>query len=272
MSENTMKPLRVCLVQSELAWEDPAANRAHFEAVLSGEAGANDLVVLPEMFATGFSMQPKGLSEQESGPTVAWMQQMAVKLDTVMMGSLIIEEEGKYYNRHFAVSGEGILARYDKRHLFRMAGEDESYTGGEQRITFELNGWRIAPQVCYDLRFPIWSRNLSDEQGRAAYDLLVYVANWPAMRSGHWKTLLQARAIENQSCVIGVNRTGTDGNDLPYSGDSMVLDHVGAVLDTAHNESRLLKATLDGEAMVQWRAKFPVWMDADAQEVGWEQV
>lgn len=271
MSPQTLEPLRVCLVQTDLVWEDPAGNCRHMEAILEAEAGANDLVVLPEMFSTGFTMEPKGLAEQESGPTVAWMLKMAAQLDTVLMGSLVIEEEGKYFNRHYAVGPEGILARYDKRHLFRMAGEDEAYTGGEKRLTFSLKGWRIAPQVCYDLRFPVWSRNQSDATGRAAYDLLVYVANWPSVRVAHWKALLQARAIENQACVLGVNRTGEDGNGVPYSGDSMVLDHLGAVLDTAHMEARLLKATLDGEAMVKWRKKFPVWRDADALNYDWEE-
>lgn len=265
-----MEALKICIVQSDLLWEDPAGNRAQFDAILGGEAGKYDLFVLPEMFSTGFSMAPAGLAEEESGETVAWMQDLAGRLEAVVMGSLIIEEDGNYFNRHLAVDGNGILARYDKRHLFRMAGEDAEYQGGERRVVFELKGWRIAPMVCYDLRFPIWSRNMADAEGRYAYDLLVYVANWPAVRAAHWKTLLQARAIENQAIVLGVNRTGVDGKEIAYTGDSMIVDHVGEVLVTARNQPQLLTAVLDGTEMSRWREKFPAWRDADDQQFNWE--
>ncbi len=258
-----MENLKVCLVQDELVWEDPEANRIHFGKILHKYAGKVDLIVLPEMFTTGFTMFPEGKAEPSEGPTYTWMVTLAADLGAVVVGSLIIEESGNYYNRLLAVGPDGLLTKYDKRHLFRMAGEHEHYLPGLNSSVFEVKGWRINPLVCYDLRFPVWSRNTSSETARLAYDVLLYVANWPEVRVAHWNTLLLARAIENQAFCLGVNRVGTDGNGIVYSGDSAVIDYTGRILAAAKGEAKLLMATLDGQNMMRYREKFPVWRDAD---------
>lgn len=265
-----MEILNVLLVQADLVWESPSENRRRIETLLEGEEGQADLIVLPEMFTTGFSMTPEGLAESMEGPTLAWMAGIALRQSATVMGSIIVKEGEHYYNRMLVVGQNGLQLFYDKRHLFRMAGEHKSYAGGTQRPVFNLKGWRICPQICYDLRFPAYVRNRFDESGRGEYDLLVYVANWPAVRVSHWSLLLKARAIENQAYTIGVNRVGEDGNGIPYSGDSAVVDPKGNVLVEGRLQEQLLKARLDGEAMEAYRKKFPVWMDADRLPENWE--
>ena len=261
-------PLRICLVQMDLAWENPDQNRSHAANLLRDQAGKHDLIILPEMFTTGFSMNPKKLAESAGDPdTLAWMQFHAAKLGAIVVGSFIIEENGKYYNRLMVVGQEGLVVKYDKRHLFRMSGEHEVYTAGDELPVFSLNGWRICPMVCYDLRFPVWSRNGMNPEGRMWYDLLLYVANWPERRVAHWKALLQARAIENQVWVAGVNRVGQDGNDIVYSGDSMIIDALGTIVAHEVGKEGLLTATLEWEALADYRERFPAWADADRFEL-----
>lgn len=264
-----MEDLNICLVQDELVWEDPEANRTHFETIFGDMAGKFDLVILPEMFTTGFTMDPVGKSERPDGPTQRWMETLATSLGSVVVGSLIIEEEGNYFNRLLAVGPGGLLVKYNKRHLFRMAGEHENYVSGQEAPIFEVKGWRISPQICYDLRFPVWSRNGQGKEGKPEYDILLYVANWPEARVSHWKTLLQARAIENQAYCLGVNRVGTDGNGFAYSGDSAAVDYMGKVLTTATGEAKLLTARLEKEGLDRYRQKFPVWQDADEFTILW---
>ncbi len=266
--EATPSSLRICLVQMDLAWENPQLNWSKASNLLRDEVGKHDLIILPEMFTTGFSMKPALLAESaEDGDTLAWMQFHAAKLGAIVVGSLIVEEDGKYYNRLMVVGQEGLVLKYDKRHLFRMSGENEVYAAGDELPVFSLNGWRICPMICYDLRFPVWSRNGMNPEGRMWYDLLLYVANWPERRVAHWKALLQARAIENQVWVAGVNRVGTDGNDIVYSGDSMIVDALGTIAAHEVGKEVLLTATLDWNALAEYREKFPAWADADRFEL-----
>ena len=253
-----MPDLTVTLVQSELAWEDPAANLAMFDRKLEGLKGKTDLVVLPEMFSTGFSMTPEAVARPMDSAAVHWLQDTAAGLEAHLVGSVMIVESGGYYNRLMWADPAGDLHTCDKRHLFRMLGEDKVYTGGQALLTVTVRGWKIRPFVCYDLRFPAWSRNLDN-----AYDAAIFVANWPAIRAEHWKALLKARAIENLSYVIGVNRVGADGNGLAYSGGSTVIDPVGNTLFAIRNEPLLRTATLSREILENWRRDFPAWMDAD---------
>lgn len=248
--------MEVCLVQTRLAWEAPANNREHLEQFLSA-AGNADLYVLPEMFSTGFSMNAEPLAEVMSGDTVAWMKRMAKELDGAVCGSLIIEDQGRYYNRFVLAKPNGDISTYDKRHLFRMSAENDHYSAGTGRLTMSVGEFTLFPQVCYDLRFPVYSRN------DLGFHLMVYVANWPAARREHWRTLLAARAIENQCYVIGVNRVGIDGNDVAYCGDSMAVGFDGSLLlDLGDGEATAL-VTLDLPALDEWRSRFPAWMDAD---------
>ena len=250
--------LRLALLQSELAWHDPAANRAHFERQLA-EVGAVDLIILPEMFTTGFSMDSATLAEPTDGPTSAWMRAQAQRSGAVVTGSLIVQDEhGQYRNRLLWATPDGELLHYDKRHLFRMAGEHEHYAPGAERRLVTLKGWRIRPLVCYDLRFPVWSRAQDDT------DLLLYVANWPAPRRGHWNRLLPARAIENLCYVAAVNRIGSDGNGHPYAGDSQVLDFQGEPLVEAGAAAGIFRATLSATELAAYRQRFPAQRDADA--------
>ncbi|MEM0996784.1 MAG: amidohydrolase [Bacteroidota bacterium] len=259
--------LRIGLVQMDLAWEDPAANRERATEMLAGQEGKHDLVVLPEMFATGFSMEPARLAETMEGDSIQWMQATAARLETVVVGSLIIEEEGQYFNRLLIVSKNGVGMHYDKRHLFRMAGEHQVYRMGTRLQAFGVKGWRICPQICYDLRFPVWTRNYHEGEGRLWYDAVIYVANWPAKRAAHWNALLKARAIENQAYAIGVNRVGTDGNGIEYSGDSAILDYQGRELDHGFRAPRLLTASLAHGPLHEYRQRFPAWLDADQYEL-----
>jgi predicted amidohydrolase len=253
-----MRDLRISLLQRELAWEDPAANRAVFQRDLEQLAGMTDLVVLPEMFTTGFSMRSEIISEAEAETTLPWLLDQAAAHDFAITGSLAVRSGDKNYNRLLFVTPDGAVSQYDKRHLFRMSGEDQHYGAGEERLVVNWRDWRICPLICYDLRFPVWSRNRDD------YDLLVFVANWPAKRSYPWRQLLIARAIENQSYCVGVNRVGSDGNDIDYSGDSLVLAADGRVLLDCEANSGAFTTTLEASAMNDYRRKFPCHMDADS--------
>ena len=249
--------LELALIQTELAWQDPAANRAHFADLLA-EARAADLVILPEMFSTGFSMHSSALAEPEDGPTTAWLLEQAERIGSVICGSLIIQAaDGSYRNRLLWARPDGTLAHYDKRHLFRMAGEHKHYAAGEQQVLLELNGWRVRPLICYDLRFPVWSRDAGGT------DLLLYTANWPAARRNHWNRLLPARAIENLCYVAAVNRIGSDGNGHPYSGDSQVLDFRGEALLAPHDEAGVFRVRLSAANLTAYRERFPAHLDAD---------
>ena len=256
-----MHNLNVALLQVPLIWENAGANRDQFTHLLDRLNPVPDLVLLPETFASGFTMKPAGVAEKMDGFTVTWLLQQAEMRNLAIGGSLIIEEKGHYYNRFILAGPDGIIAQYDKKHLFRMAGEHEAYTEGTSQIIAEVKGWKINLQICYDLRFPVWSRNTGAERGN--YDLLVYVANWPERRAPHWRTLLPARAIENQCYVAAVNRVGVDGNEISYRGDSTLIDPMGNILATAAFSETVLQASLNYSHLETWRKNFPAWMDAD---------
>jgi predicted amidohydrolase len=251
---------RLSIAQQPLAWEDPAANRAHFEALLAPLAGTTDLVVLPEMFTTGFTMQPERHAEAADGATRAWLLEQAGKLDAAVGGSVAVSDDGRYFNRFMLALPGGPTYWYDKRHLFRMGGEHRHYSAGDHALIVEWRGVRLCPLVCYDLRFPVWSRR----RPALEYDLAIYSANWPAARRYAWSTLLRARAIENQAFVAGVNRVGDDGNGVAHVGDSVVLDFTGQPLLELQDSARLVTLPLDLDALRAWRDKFPAELDADA--------
>jgi omega-amidase len=253
--------LRVTMIQADLAWQDPATNRRQLAAHFRGLAGHTDLIVLPEMFTTGFSMAASSLAETMAGATVGWLREEAAAIGCAITGSLIVEEGGRYYNRLVWATPEGDCVHYDKRHLFRMAREQEHYAAGNRRLVVELKGWRLCPLVCYDLRFPVWSRSRGD------YDVLLYVANWPSRRRSAWSALLRARAIENACYVVGVNRVGKDGNGASYSGDSVALDFLGQVLGGDRDGVFVETVVLDRESLVTFRRDFPVHLDADDFEL-----
>jgi predicted amidohydrolase len=253
-----MTNLRVSLVQTDLVWEDPAANCAQLEEKLALLAGMSDVVVLPEMFATGFSMTPKG-AEVGKGTALQWMQVQANRLGALVVGSLKVKQGTSFYNRLYAVEPSGAYTSYDKRHLFRMGGEHEFYQAGDQQVILTHKGWKLALFICYDLRFPVWSRNVG-----VAYDVAIYVANWPAPRANAWRTLLQARAIENLAYVVGVNRVGTDANELAYAGDSLLVDFKGGLALDLKAEDQILTAELSASELADFRAKFPAHLDADS--------
>ena len=253
--------LRVTMIQADLAWQDPATNRRNLAAHFRGLAGHTDLIVLPEMFTTGFSMEAGTLAETMAGATVAWLREESAAVGCAITGSLIVEEDGKHYNRLVWATPDGGLAHYDKRHLFRMASEDTHYAAGDRRLVVMLKGWRVCPLVCYDLRFPVWSRNRGD------YDVLLYLANWPSRRRTAWSALLRARAIENVCYVVGVNRVGKDGNGASYTGDSVALDFLGQVLGGERGGDFVETVVLDRESLATFRRDFPVHLDADDFEL-----
>jgi predicted amidohydrolase len=253
-----MTNLRVSLVQTDLVWEDPAANCAQLEEKLALLAGLSDVIVLPEMFATGFSMTPVG-AEIGKGPALQWMQVQANRLGALIVGSLKVKHGTSFYNRIYAVEPSGSYTSYDKRHLFRMGGEHEFYQAGDQQVIVQYKGWKLALFICYDLRFPVWSRNVG-----MAYDAAIYVANWPAPRANAWRTLLQARAIENLAYVVGVNRVGLDANDLGYAGDSLLVDFKGNLQMDLQAQEQILTGELSHEALIDFRSKFPAHLDADS--------
>ena len=267
----SMSTLRFTLVQTALAWENKEANLKMLEEKLSGIPAGPQIVVLPEMFPTGFSMKPEVLAEKMDGPVVQWMKRIAGEKKLILTGSVIIEEDGFYYNRLIWMLPNGEYGYYDKRHLFAFAGEDRHYTGGTQRLIASVNGWKINLLVCYDLRFPVWARQAPDpareDTADMEYDVLIYVANWPERRNTAWKTLLQARAIENQAYVIGVNRVGNDGNNIYHSGDSMVIDPLGNIIYHNAHEEIVHTISLERAHLLEVREKFPFWKDADRFQV-----
>ena len=254
-----MSTLIITGIQSSLHWEDKEANLQMFEEKIFSISQPTEIVVLPEMFSTGFSMQPKKLAEPMDGETVEWMKQIAAKKKIILTGSVIIEADGNFYNRLVWVLPNGQIGYYDKRHLFAYGDEDQHYTPGKKRLIASVKGWKINLLVCYDLRFPVWSR----QQGDSEYDVLIYVANWPERRAQAWTSLLRARAIENQSYVIGVNRTGDDGNKIPYTGESMAVNPMGEILYHKNDEEDVFTVTLDRSDLEKTREKFPFWKDAD---------
>jgi len=253
--------LKIALVQTTLAWHDREANYAHFEVLLD-QAGDADLVILPEMFTTGFSMESQRLAEPENGPTFKWIKAQAKRINAVVTGSVIIQAaDGSHRNRLLWARPDGEILHYDKRHLFRMAGEHKHYTPGERQVQFEIKGWRVRPLICYDLRFPVWSRDSQDT------DLLLYTANWPAARRQHWNRLLPARGIENLCFVAAVNRVGTDGKGFAYSGDSQVLDFQGESLLSAGEADGVFTVVLRAAELAAYRTRFPANLDADTFEL-----
>ncbi|MGL9722840.1 amidohydrolase [Sodalis sp. (in: enterobacteria)] len=251
-----MSTLALSLLQQPLVWMDGEASLAHFDRLLA-PIDDQDLIVLPEMFTTGFAMEAAGNALPETR-VVAWLAQWARRTGAMVGGSAAIATPAGAVNRFLLVQPDGVTYRYDKRHLFRMADEHRHYQAGQERVVVDWRGWRILPQVCYDLRFPLWSRNQQD------YDLALYVANWPAPRAAHWQTLLAARAIENQAYVAGCNRVGSDGNQHHYSGNSLIIDPQGAVLAQAEpGAAACLQARLSLATLRQYREAFPAWRDAD---------
>ncbi|MDO6409262.1 amidohydrolase [Pantoea phytobeneficialis] len=251
-----MSALKITVLQETLSWMDGAANLRHFDGVLKGIEG-RDLILLPEMFTTGFAMEAaeSSLPQEE---VVAWLHQHAKASNALIGGSAAIQTEKGTVNRFLLVEPDGTLHQYDKRHLFRMANEHQHYVAGETREVFTWRGWRILPQICYDLRFPVFTRNRND------YDLALFVANWPAPRALHWQSLLMARAIENQAYVAGCNRVGSDGNQHQYSGDSRIISPLGEILAAAEPFARArIDAELSLEELQAYRDRFPAWRDAD---------
>jgi predicted amidohydrolase len=261
-----MQNLRISLVQGATRWHDPAGNRDYYGHLIAPLHGITDLILLPETFTSGFSNDAIDQAEGMDGPTVAWLREQSRKLGAAITGSVQIRDEGDVYNRLFFATPDGGLQHYDKRHLFRYAKEHERYAAGRERLTVEYKGWRICPLVCYDLRFPVYSRNRFDVErpGGMDYDLLLYVANWPAARAYPWKTLLRARAIENLCFVAGLNRVGTDGNGLDYSGDSAVIDFLGHPLSEATDEEVVTTTSLPAAQLLAHRERFPAMLDGDA--------
>jgi len=258
-----MQNLRVALLQADLAWHDIGANIARFDALLSPLAGKADLVALPEMFSTGFTMKPSEVAEGMDGLATAALRRWARELNAHVAGSVVIHESGRYYNRLLWARPDGTIEHYDKRHLFRMAGEDAVYAPGTLAPVMDIEGWKIRPFICYDLRFPVWSRNVGN-----AWDVALYVANWPAKRARHWRALLAARAIENQCYVVGVNRVGNDGSGVAYAGDSLAIDYSGEILLDAGGAEGVLTCELAYERLADYRRSFPAWKDADPFTLG----
>jgi predicted amidohydrolase len=251
--------LRLALLQQSLVWQSPEANRRAFGELIARLAGSTDLIVLPEMFTTGFTMEPAEWAEAADGPTVLWLREQADASNAAITGSVAVRENDRYVNRLYWVTPGGTTAQYDKRHLFRMGDEHSHYAGGIRTLLVEWRGFRIAPLVCYDLRFPVWSRRRPSFN----YDLMVYVANWPAARRYPWQQLLRARAIENQAFVAGCNRVGSDGQGVAHAGDSVALDFLGKPLAELADVPGIITATLDLSALRDFREQFPAHLDAD---------
>lgn len=250
--------LRVTLCQLPIEWENKTANLSRIKHLIDKHHDRSDLIILPETFTTGFSMAAETLAETMGGVTMEWMHEIAEARQVALMGSILAKEGKSYYNRLIMMSADGTFHFYDKRHLFRMSGEHDHFTRGGRRLIVSVNNWNIHPLICYDLRFPVWSRNRND------YDVLIYIANWPGTRKNVWKSLLKARAIENYCYVIGVNRTGSDGQGVSYCGDSMVIDYKGRVLvNLADEKEYIVTLELDYNKLVGFRKKFPVFLDAD---------
>lgn len=250
--------LNISIIQPDIVWEDKTANLQQYETTIAGIKEKREIVVLPEMFSTGFSMSPETLAEPMDGTTVQWMKDIARKYKCILTGSVIIEEDGSYYNRLLWVQPDGQIGKYDKRHLFGYADEDQHYTPGNKRLITSVKGFKICPMVCYDLRFPVWARNLNKE-----YDVLIYVANWPEKRSIAWRTLLRARAIENMSYVVGVNRVGIDGKGHQYIGESSVFGPLGEEIWQQKNQPAVNTVTFQKDVIEETRSHLPFLEDAD---------
>lgn len=265
-----MQDLRISLVQGDTRWHDPAGNREHYAALLAPLAGTTDLVILPETFTSGFSNDAIGKAEGMDGPTVAWIGEQARALGAAVTGSVQLRTAEGVFNRLLWATPDGGLRHYDKRHLFRHAGEHERYAAGRERLTVEWKGWRINPQVCYDLRFPVFCRNRYDVERPAQldFDLQIFVANWPSARAWPWRTLLRARAIENLCYVAAVNRVGVDGNGLHYAGDSAVIDFLGQPQVEIREREQVVTTAISAAALAAHRERFPAMLDADAFELG----
>jgi omega-amidase len=253
--------MKIALIQSDLFWEDIAKNRNHFEEKINSITDKIDLIVLPEMFSTGFTMNASGFAESMNGETVQWMQLLAKQKNVALTGSLIINEEGQYYNRMLFVFPSGEIEYYNKRHLFSLAGEDQFYTKGTQKIIIDYLGWKICLQICYDLRFPVFARNTEN------YDLLLYVANWPKVRTNAWDALLKARAIENMTYVVGVNRVGLDANNYEHIGHSQAIDFLGHFLLEPQEKEGVFIVELDKKTMLETRQKLDFLSDRDEFEI-----
>ena len=275
-----MQNLSVTLIQTDLFWENPTANLANLEEKMAQISLPTDLIILPEMFNTGFTMEVKAVAEPMNFTTFKWMKQQAKRTQAVITGSFIVKEGEYFYNRLIWMRPDGSFETYDKRHLFRMGGEHHNFAGGSARLIVDLKGWRICPMICYDLRFPVWSRNFQWEKRRKEkaenvisqtsalnYDLLIYVANWPAVRSQVWDVLLKARAIENQSYCIGLNRVGEDGMGLNYTGNSAVIDFKGNALFYQKDLEVIQNQVLNKKELDDFRTKFPAYLDADDFEI-----
>jgi len=257
-----MDNLKITLFQAYLFWEKTDKNLQNIALRLSAIREKTDLIILPEMFNTGFTMNVGELAEQMNGKTMQWMKGIAAQYGCVVTGSLIISEKDKYYNRLIWMRPDGSYECYDKRHLFALGQEHHTYAPGKKKLIVELKGWKICPVICYDLRFPVFLRNVDNE-----YDLLVIVANWPERRSLHWRTLIPARAVENQAYVIGVNRVGHDGNEVYHSGDSMCIDANGGVVYYKRDEEDLYTFTVHAEELIKTRRALPFLKDADQFEL-----
>ena len=256
-----MEELKISLVQTHLEWENREANLEHFENKLI-EIEETDLILLPEMFSTGFSMSPDENYETVNGTSVNWMKKIAAKMNTAICGSLIIKEEGNYFNRLFFITAEGETYQYDKKHLFTLAGEQNHYKAGDSRLLIDYKGWKILPFVCYDLRFPVWCRNMEEAE------LMLFVANWPERRSEPWKALLKARAIENMCYVAAVNRIGEDGNGVMHSGDSRIYDEMGnQITNITPHQSMVSTVTLSRSKVYKSRERFSFLADRDKFEL-----
>lgn len=253
------QPLKITVVQTYLFWENVEKNLEQIHAKLLGVKERTDLIILPEMFSTGFSLEVEKLAEPMDGNSMRWMRHCAEEFSCVVTGSLIIKEEGKYYNRLIWMRADGTYQTYDKKHLFRFGDEHEKYTPGRDKLIVELKGWKLFPTICYDLRFPVWLRNTT----KSAYDLMIVVASWPETRSLHWRSLIPARAIENQAYVIGVNRVGFDAKQVHHSGDSMVIDPMGNVVYYKRDEEDVYTFTLQPDMIETTRRTYPFLKDAD---------
>lgn len=254
--------LNVVGIQADLIWENPERNLAFFEEKIIRLSKDTDLVVLPEMFTTGFTMKPENVAEKMDGKSVSWMLKMAKEKNLAICGSLVITQKGNFYNRLVFVHPSGKIEIYDKKHSFTLAGEDKVYTSGSEKLIVNYKGWKICPLICYDLRFPVWARNTEN------YDLLIFMANWPTIRIKAWQTLLKARAIENMSYVIGVNRTGKDANNYQYTGNSLLIDYLGEESSNLKkNEVGIIKATLFKDKQTRSREKLGFLNDMDAFKI-----
>jgi predicted amidohydrolase len=257
-----MSSLTITIIQTDLFWEDKKANLKMLQQKIEGISEKTEVVILPEMFSTGFSMKPEIFAEKMNGETVQWMENISAQQKIIVTGSIMIEEDGQYFNRLIWMLPNGEYGFYDKRHLFAYADEHAHYSAGNKKLIASVKGWKINLQVCYDLRFPVWARQAPGTEENK-YDLLINVANWPEKRSTAWKTLLTARAIENQSFAIGVNRVGADVNKIYYSGDSMIIDPLGEIIYQKNKDEAIFTCTLQKEKVEETRSHFPFWKDAD---------